>query len=234
MNKLITILIIAILASCAPSRYVVPLTRREKAIGLAYGGAILEKDGVAMPAPLVSFSYAKGKTDKLTYFTAAQISPMFDGYFAGEIGALKEWKYWQQKKIGLTTNFVANVMTDNKDGGFNFFPQFDMNLYWHFKSDPHYHCDCPGDPKWKMFTYVGFQSHFNVVADYELMAPFDEDVILSPHFGYSFGTGKWRLSTELKWIQPWVDNTVHDPKIWNPAMNTGTFGGTIAFYHNFN
>lgn len=230
----IILISIVFLASCAPSRYVVPLNRKEKAISLSYGGPIVQEDGVAMPAPLFDFSYAYGKSDKQTRFAAVKISPMFDGYFAGELGILKEWKYWSDRKLGLTTNVVANLMTDNKDGGFNFFPQFDMNLYWHFKSDPHYDCDCPGDPKWKMFLYVGFQSHFNVVSDYDFTDPFKDDVLFSPHFGYSFGTGKWRLSPEIKWIQPWVDNTVHDPMIWNPAMNTGTFGATIAFYHNFN
>lgn len=233
MNKLLVALSILILTSCAPTRYVVPLQRKEKAIGIAYGGPVIEDDGVVMPAPLVSFTYAKGKTNKLTYFGGLQLSPIFDGFYAGEIGALKEWKWWSKRKLGLTTNFVANVMTDNKDGGFNFFPQFDMNLYWHFKSDPHYYCDCPGDPKWKMFLYTGFQTHYNVVSDYEFTDPFKDDVLFSAHFGYSFGAGKWRLNTELKWIQPWVDNTVHDPRIWNPAMEYGTFGGYLTFYHNF-
>lgn len=233
MIRALILVIVVLVASCAPTRYVVPLNRREKSVGIAYGGPLVEENGVVMPVPFVSVTYAKGKTDKLTYFGGAQISSMFNGYFAGEIGALREWKWWSKRKIGLTTNFVANVATDSKDGGFSFFPQFDMNLYWHFRSDPHYFCDCPGDSKWKMFMYTGFQTHYNVISDYVLEDPFKDDVIFSPHLGYSFGSGSWRFVTEVKYIQPWVDNTVHDPKLWNPAIDKGTFGGFLTYYHSF-
>lgn len=233
MKKILIIAVVLLFASCAPTRYVVPLNKREKSVGVAFGGPVIEDNGAVMPAPFLSLTYAKGKTDKLTYFGGLQLSPVFDGYYAGEIGALREWKWWSKRKIGLTTNFVANVFSDNKGGGFNFFPQFDMNLYWHFRSDPHYFCDCPGDSKWKMFAYSGFQTHYNVVSNYDLKDPFKDDILFSPHVGYSFGTGSWRFVTEVKWIQPWVDNTVHDPMIWNPAMETGTFGGYLTYYHSF-
>ncbi len=227
----ISILFVAV--SCAPTRYVVPLTKKEKSISVSFGGPIIEERGYITPAPFLSFTYAKGKTKSLTYFGGLQLSSLFDGFFAVEAGALKEWKWWSKKKIGFTTNFVANAITDGIDGGFTFFPQFDANLYWHFMSDPHYFCDCPGDPKWKMFLFTGFQSHYNVVSDFDLKTPFNSDFLFSPHLGLSIGAGASRLAAEVKWIQPWVDNTVHDPQIWNPFMETGTFGGFISFYHNF-
>ncbi|MBK21159.1 MAG: hypothetical protein CMP63_02410 [Flavobacteriales bacterium] len=221
------------MASCAPTRYVVPLTKKEKSISVSFGGPIIEERGYITPAPFLSFTYAKGKTKSLTYFGGLQLSSLFDGFFAVEAGALKEWKWWSKKKIGFTTNFVANAMTDGIDGGFTFFPQFDANLYWHFMSDPHYFCDCPGDPKWNMFLFTGFQSHYNVVSDFDLKTPFNSDFLFSPHLGLSIGPGASRLAAEVKWIQPWVDNTLHNPQIWNPFMETGTFGGFISFYHNF-
>ena len=232
MNRFIVILFVFVCASCAPTRYVVPLNKREKSVSASYGGPIFKEDGIPMPLPLVNITYAKGKTNSLTYFGGLQLSPLLNGYFAGEIGALKEWKWWSKRKLGITTNFVANAVYEAYSG-FHFFPQFDANLYWHFKSDPHYFCDCPGDPKWKMFVYTGFQTHYNLVSNYIFTDPFKDDVMFSPHAGYSFGTDSWRLSTEVKWIQPWVDNTSHKPEIWNPMMPTGTFGGFITFYNNF-
>ena len=88
-------------------------------------------------------------------------------------------------------------------------------------------------PLWNMFLYTGFQSHYNVVSDFDLETPFKDDLLFSPHLGLSMGPGPSRLVAEVKWIQPWVDNTIHDPAIWNPLMETGTFGGFLSFYHNF-
>ena len=161
MKNVCIIFIFVVVASCAPTRYVVPLTKKEKSISVSFGGPIIEERGYITPVPFLSFTYAKGKTKSLTYFGGLQLSSLLDGFYAVEVGALKEWKWWSKKKIGFTTNFVANAMTDIIDGGFTFFPQFDANLYWHFMSDPHYFCDCPGDPKWSMFLFTGFQSHYN-------------------------------------------------------------------------
>lgn len=232
MRGFILILVALIIGSCAPSRYVVPLNRKERSFGVSYGGLIVEENDVPMPLPLVNISYAKGKTDRLTYFGGLHISPLLNGYFGGEIGALREWKWWSKLKLGLTTNAVANIMYASYSG-FNIFPQFDANLYWHFKNDPHYFCDCPGDPKWNMFFYTGFQSHYNGINNYSFSEPFSDELVFSPHVGYSFGTGDWRFSTEIKWIQPWSNNMHDEYKIWNPIMNTGAFGGFISFYNNF-
>jgi len=233
LKNVCIIFIFVVVASCAPTRYVVPLTKKEKSISVSFGGPIIEERGYITPVPFLSFTYAKGKTKSLTYFGGLQLSSLLDGFYAVEFGALKEWKWWSKKKIGVTTNFVANAMTDIIDGGFTFFPQFDANIYWHFMSDPHYFCDCPGDPKWSMFLFTGFQSHYNVISDFDLETPFKNDLLFSPHLGLSIGPGASRLAAEVKWIQPWVDNTIHDPTIWNPFMETGTFGGFISFYHNF-
>ena len=179
MKNLVFILSFLVVVSCSPSRYVVPLTKKEKSISVSFGGPIIEERGIITPAPFLSFTYAKGKSKSLTYFGGLQLSSLLDGFYAIEIGALKEWKWWSKKKIGFTTNFVANAMTDSHDGGFTFFPQFDANLYWHFMSDPHYFCDCPGDPKWSMFLYGGFQTHYNVISDFDLKTPFADDLLLS-------------------------------------------------------
>lgn len=232
--KLITAVCVFIflLQSCAPSRYVVPLNRREKAVAISYGGVIAEKNNVVQPIHAASITYGYGKTDKLTYFTGLHLTSAFEGFYMGELGMLKEW-YWDSKrKLGFTTNFVANVGSDNW-AGFHLIPQFDANLYWHFKSDPHYFCDCPGDPKYKMFFYLGFQNHYRMISSYDYRAPFNEDVSLSPHLGYNFGSGNWKLNTEVKWVQPWGDNLHENPGIWNPLMPTGSFSGFFTFFYQF-
>ena len=98
MKILLIILITSLVFGCTPSRYVVPLTKKENSIGVAYGGPIIEERGVIAPAPFFSFTYAKGKTKSLTYFGGIQLSSLLDGFFALEIGALKEWKWWRKKK----------------------------------------------------------------------------------------------------------------------------------------
>ena len=101
------ILSVIVLSSCTPTRYVVPLLKREKAFSISYGGPVMKDANAVMPVPLVNVTYAKGKSDRLTYFGGLHLTPAVEGYFAGEVGALKEWYYNGDTKLGFTTNFVV-------------------------------------------------------------------------------------------------------------------------------
>jgi hypothetical protein len=98
LKKIFIIFTLLLLVSCSPTRYVVPLTKKEKSISLSFGGPIIEDRGFVTTAPFLNFTYAKGKTKSLTYFGGFQMSYLIDGFYALEIGALKEWKWWNKKK----------------------------------------------------------------------------------------------------------------------------------------
>ena len=80
MKNLLIISIVVLVTSCAPTRYVVPLTKKEKSISVSFGGPIIEERGIITPAPFLSFTYAKGKTKRLTYFGGLQLSSLLDGF----------------------------------------------------------------------------------------------------------------------------------------------------------
>lgn len=233
MNKLLYLVIVVAFASCSPTRHVIPLGRKEKAVSVSVGGPIITKDQTTMPQPMVSLTYAYGKTKNLTYITGFHASAATEGYYAAEFGVLKEWWFNNRKNIGFTTNMVANVMVDKVDWGVNVYPQLDANLYWHYHGDPHYQCDCKNDGRFMKYIYVGVGTYVKVVQSVRFSEPFNEDILMSPHLGYNFGGKHWKLNAEVKWIQPWADNTKFDYPIWNPLSDRGTFGGYLSFYKFF-
>jgi hypothetical protein len=83
------------------------------------------------------------------------------------------------------------------------------------------------------FIYVGIGSYVRAYSKEEFKQPFNNDVIISPHFGYNIGGKQWKLNAEIKWIQPWVKNENPDYEIWNPMGDLGTFGGYLSFYKMF-
>lgn len=233
MRILTFVLIIVFLGSCAPTRHVIPLNRKEKSISVSVGGPIMTKDDVTMPQPMVSLTYAYGKTKRLTYFTGVHLSAASEGYYGLELGLLREWWYSNKTNIGFTTNFVVNGFTDRFKLGFDLYPQIDANFFWHFHGDPHYYCDCPSDGKFMKYIYAGLATYYKVVSVQDFSPPFNQDVIVAPHFGFNLGGKKYKINTEFKWIQPWADNTKSDPEIWNPASYYGTYGVFLSYYRMF-
>ncbi len=233
MNKLIYLVITIFIFSCAPSRHVIPLNRKERAISVSIGGPVLINETATFPEPLVSITYAYGKTKTATRFIGVHATAANKGAYIIEYGFLKEWWFNSRRNIGFTTNMVANVGVDKSDWDVSIYPQLDANLYWHYHGDPHYYCDCKNDGRFMKFIYVGIGSYVRAYSKEEFKQPFNNDVIISPHFGYNIGGKQWKLNAEIKWIQPWVKNENPDYEIWNPMGDLGTFGGYLSFYKMF-
>ena len=224
MKTIIYILIIAIFISCAPSRIVVPLGRKEKAVGLSAGGELINYNGSILPIPLSSFNYAVGIKKHLSAFGSLHLTPLLYGTYHVELGMLNEWLYHQKYKWGLTSNLVGNFMLTQYDWKFKFYPEFDMNFYWHFYGNAHYHCDCPGDKKTLQFVYAGFSSWYELAQQKSTGVGVDARVLINPHLGYSIGNLKNKYRLEVKYIAPWLKNDNTIIEYYNPFSTYGVIG----------
>lgn len=233
MNKLLYLIIVLFIVRCAPSRHVIPLGRHERAFSVSVGGPVLEKETATYPEPLVSLTYAYGKSKNGTRILGLHATAASEGFYIAEYGYLKEWWFNNKRNIGFTTNMVANVGLDRSDLEVSFYPQLDANLYWHYHGDPHYYCDCPSDGKFMMYIYAGLATYVRAYSKEKFKVPFNNDVLVAPHIGSNFGGKKWKLNAEVKWLQPWAKNDSFNYGIWNPIGNMGTFGGYLSFYHFF-
>jgi hypothetical protein len=228
-----TILIVAF--SCSPSRHVVPLGRKERAVSASIGGPVINNSSLSVPVPLpmASVSYAYGITKKTTRIAAVHITPMIFGTYHLEAGFLREFYYNKKRKIGFTSNLMGNLIFDHNEWNVKFYPQVDVNLYWHFLGDAHYFCDCPKDRGLNQFIYLGATNWFELDRKDEYGISEGQRFLLNPHFGYNFGSKKMKFNLEVKYYLPYVKTASTGVDYFNPINDYGAFGGTFGIYWLF-
>lgn len=183
--------------------------------------------------PLSSISYAYGITKKTTRIAAVHITPIIYGVYHLEAGFLREFYYNKKKKIGFTGNLMGNFMLDQWEWKFKFYPQVDLNLYWHFKGDSHYHCDCPKDRGLLQFVYLGSSNWMEL--DKKNSNEINEGYrfLLAPHLGYTVGTKRTKLNMEFKYYLPYANKNSPTVTYLNPWGNYGAFGAMLGAYRLF-
>lgn len=239
MNSPIKILAFVIIlvfsvSSCAPTRHVVPLGRKERAVSVSVGGPIVNRANstIPVPIPLASVSYAYGTTKKNTRIAALHLTPIAVGVYHIEGGFLREFWYSSKTKMGFTGNLMGNLLFDRWEWGFKFYPQVDLNFYWHFAGDAHYFCDCPKDRGINMFLYAGIGNWFELDKTNDATLAGGQRILSAPHFGYNFGTKRTKGNLELKYYLPYVENN-NLIGYYNPLNNYGAFGLSLGVYRLF-
>lgn len=233
MRYLLTFLVPIVIYSCAPSRHIVPLGRKEKSISVSVGGPALNKNNLPLPIPLSSISYAYGITKKTTRIAAVHLSSIYYGIYHIEGGFLREFYYNKKLKTGFTGNLMGNFMIDQWDWRFKFYPQIDLNFYWHFKGDSHFHCDCPKDRGLLQFIYIGSTNWFEFNTENNFHLNLGQNLLLNPHFGYNVGSKRTKLNFEIKYYLPYIDKQITRESFYNPTGNYGAFGMTVSVYKMF-
>lgn len=224
-----------IIVSCSPTRHVVPLGRKERAVSASIGGPILENNLLPIPAPvpMASISYAYGITKKTTRIAALHLTPMIYGTYHLELGFLREWWYNKKAKTGFTSNLMGNFMLDQWEWKFKFYPQIDFNFYWHFKGDSHFHCDCPKDKGLNQFIYIGSTNWIELNRSNDYNTSEGQRFLLNPHFGYNIGTKTTKFNFEAKYYLPYVNKNTTGVNYFNPMGSYGALGATIGVYKLF-
>ncbi len=189
MKKLFCALIIILcICSCAPTRFVKPLDKGQKAVNLSLGGPLINYSKLIIPMPFFTATYGYGINNTLTGFGSLNITSALYGNLQLELGATKRLLNQNGSIPAISVNPVANIIYRSKDA-FKFYPQLDVNAYWDYN-------------KGRNFFYAGLSNWFEL----ESKRAFDEEQsyhwLFSPLIGETFVRRKWNYNIEAKMIAP--------------------------------
>ncbi len=211
MKKLLyPLFIILAICSCAPTRFVKPLDKGQKAVNLSLGGPLIDYSDLTIPMPFLTATYGYGINNTLTGFGSLNITSALYGNLQLELGATKRLLKQNGSIPAISVNPVANIIYRNKDA-FKFYPQLDVNAYWDYN-------------KGRNFFYVGLSNWFEL----ESKRAFDEDQthhwLLSPLIGETFVRRKWNYNIEAKVIAPNFSSAKGTVDYKTPFGNHGALG----------
>ena len=182
---------IVAISSCAPSRYVRPLEKGQKAITGNFGGPLLKFSGLTIPLPLTAIAVGYGIKDGLTIYGGMHTTALSFGVIQGELGVVKEFvkpDSLNKFKPGFSMSYTTNLLVDTWEKNFKFWPQVDANLYWNYnlnRNDYFY----IGVSNW--FELSGFRAHDE---------PQLNHWIFNPQVGIVFDQPNWSYNIEAKYL----------------------------------
>lgn len=220
MNKILISIIISnilVLWSCAPTHFVEPLAKKESAISVNFGGPLIHFSGIVIPLPLTAITYGYGLDSNTTGFASIHTTALAFGIFQNEWGINR--RILKQNKIqpAISCNLVANTAFDKWEKQFKFWPEIDLNAYWHLK-------------KSNRLIYAGIGNWFELSkyrAHGELQSV---HWIFNPHLGYRYTHGKWIYFAEGKILAPNISNqklVVNYLKPWGQKGGSGIYLGIL-------
>lgn len=216
---IICLFIILYFSSCAPSRFVKPLAKKESAVNIAAGGPVINYNSLPIPAPFVTLTYGYGIDSSLTAFGSVNITSALYGNAQAEAGIVKRLMQQKGNRPGISISPVANVIYRNKNAG-KFYPQLDVNAYWNYN-------------KSKNLFYAGISNWFELASKKAYDIKQDHHWLLSPMIGECFVRSKWSINVEVKIVAVNVlsQKTVAEYK--TPTGHNGAAGIYIGYTRNF-
>lgn len=218
-SKLILFFFVLTIASCAPTRFVKPLEKKQSAANLSFGGPLVKYGTATIPIPFLTANYGYGIDSTLTGFASFNITSALYGNFQIELGATKQ--FLKQKKCipSLSTTLQINTIYHNADA-YKFYPQLDLNAFWEYG-------------KRKNYFYVGISNWFELSKYRTLGEKQTNHWILMPLIGHSFTGKKWNVNLEAKVIAPNLSNENIVVDYQTPLQNKGAFGVYIGYTRKF-
>jgi len=180
--------------SCAPTRFVKPLSKNENAVTANLGGPLIRFGKATIPIPFMSISYGRGITDKTTAFGSIHTTALLFGNIQTDIGICQSIYKNDSLKFGITINPAMNLAFDKWEKNFRAWPQLDINAYKNILKD-------------KAFVYVGLTNWFELSSQRAHQEPQTQRILINPHLGITYTTKKWAYSLETKFLQMNRNNT---------------------------
>lgn len=210
--------------ACSTTHGIRPVGKGAVSIDASLGGPITEVFGAPIPLPLTTVGATVGVTE--TTDVHASIHPtgaaLFN-VFAGDFGASQQVlknEGARPRLMGDLTTTIAGGDRDadrGKKGGVTVFIQPSFTASWDWgKSRQH-------------SIYTGLTAFLQPAEEFHALGGI--------YLGNRFGMRRSHLDIELKWLQPWSDNTPIVPEFYAPgnlgsvALQFGygfTFGGNPA------
>jgi hypothetical protein len=182
MKKSIWVLLAAFIASCAPTKIVVPLEQGQVQVGATLGRPKINTGSL----PLLGVYAAKGVNANTTAYGSAQLSSALFGAIQLDGGVVKGIRPSQGFSPGFSYSYGGNLLVSSRDFATRIYPEAGANMFW--KKGPHIlnvSANSWVDPTWFLTEY-------------------DRGKILAPSFcaGYRLRY-KWiELQAEYKIVNP--------------------------------
>lgn len=208
------------LQSCSSTRYVKPLKAREVAVGLDFGGPMIDFAGIVIPLPRTSLSAGYGIDSNWTAYGALHTTDLAFGLVHVEGGALRNIIPAKGMIPGLTAGASAHFMIDGWKGQFRAYPQIDINGYWQYLK------------KKEHFFYLNFTSWFDF---WPRRAHGEKSKSLyTPAFslGHTFEFKRVNFTLEMKYIAPFTPNRDMVTS-YNGIAGRGTLGAFLGVNYRF-
>jgi hypothetical protein len=218
--KIIILVFSFLISACAPSRFVKPLDKGQKAISAHLGGELIKFGGAVIPIPFTSLAYGQGLSAKTTCFGSLHLTSALFGNFQTDFGLVHQLYRNDSLKIGVTISPVINFMCHAFKEDARLFPQLDVNVYHDYG-------------KRKNFVYLGVSNWADLTKTRAHGEKQQYHYILSPQFGNTFVRSKWNYTLELKYIAPGINNKYVVAEYYNPLSKMGALGFYFAATRKF-
>ena len=178
------VLAAAYITSCAPSRFVKPLAKGEKAVAVTFGGPLIGFGGSVIPVPLTSVYGGYGFNDRITFFGSLHTTSIPFGVFQTDIGVT--YSLWTKDSLrtGLSVSPALNIAANRSD--LKLWPAIDLNYYQSFG-------------KKYSYWYAGVSNWFELSSRKAHNEVQKEHWLFSPQAGIVFSKkNKWAHQVEIK------------------------------------
>lgn len=211
MRKLVypLLLMVLIIQSCGPSRFVEPLKKGENAVSASLGGPLTNVPGVAtIPMPFTSLTYGRGVTNNITVFGSWYSTAAIFGTFQFDAGATMRIIESKDHKHGLSGMAGFNFATDRWDWNSKIWPQLDAHYYWKYNYRGQLQDDLltkGGTPRANLL-YAGIGTWFELSGMRSHGVEQSTRVVPMLNIGHNLNGKKWTFTTEVKLIAPFSSN----------------------------
>jgi len=205
-------------SSCAPSRFVEPLKKKQLAVGGSLGGPVIDFGGKPVPVPLSSIEVGYGLDSNLTIHSGFHTTALLFGNFQMDAGIT--YKFLNQDKFipNLTVNPGINYIQSFSEDVFKLWPTLDLNAYWNYGHKNNY-------------FYAGVNNFFELSKTKPLNQPQTQRWLYNPQIGHVL-KGKnqhFQFVTELKFMGLNQEN----PKSFVPWKSAFGKHGATGLYLGF-
>lgn len=209
---------ILLLGSCAPSRFVEPLQKKELAVGANLGGPLIKYGSATIPVPLTAIEVGYGLDTNLTVHGGLHTTALFFGDFQVDAGVT--YKLLNQKRYipNVSTNVGFNFIGSPSYKVAKFWPILDLNAYWNYG-------------KRKNYFYTGINNMFELSKTMANDQPQKQRWLLNPQLGHVLKSksGQFQFTTEIKFLAPNQENTYSFLPYNSFTGNQGATGIYLGF-----
>jgi hypothetical protein len=205
---------ISIFASCAPSRFVKPLQKKEQAVSFSLGGPVIKYSGAPVPMPFTTLAYGRGLTEKITCFGSLHTTSLLFGNLQSDIGStflLVEKPGRRGLSATPALQVAYNMGTKNS---FRIWPSTDLNGWIHLKESPSY-------------VYGGVDAWFEPSGRRAHDQPQSRHVIPNIHTGIVLAGTKWNHQLQVSYLGAGIPNL---PGVVDYVGIGGK--GTVGFHYS--